>query len=315
MKSIESFRFGGHQSFALRIAWLPKATQAIEAGQDPLSNPLDGVVQLGIGKNMVEALRCWIEAYGVAHRPEGAWELTEDGKTIFGKHGLDPYLEDARTLWWLHWKISTQPIARFYAWELLINRWNEPTFTASAVVSAFMREAERSGRRLAEVSLRQHFDIWLRTYCPPRGARVAEDALDSPLAALGLVRHAGERDGQGRKEAVYAFDLGTKRSITQALFRYCLYEWWEQRPGSENTAPFIEVATAPLSPGRVLRMPEREVAARLAALANDHRFEFELIESLNQYQIRQRREVQSPQNRLAAIYDDPTEYQGVELNG
>jgi len=210
---------------------------------------------------------------------------------------------------------SGKPVARFYAWELLINRWNEPTFTPSAVIAAFVREAEGSGRRLAEVSLRQHFDVWLRTYCPPRSGRVAEDALDSPLAALGLVRHAGERDGGGRKEPLYAFDMGTKRSITQALFRHCLIEWWEQRPGSENTAAFADVASAPLSPGRVLRMPEREVAARLTALSNDDRFEFELVESLNQYQIRLRRALPPERGRLAAVYDDPDDFYGAELNG
>lgn len=73
-----AFRFGGHQSFALRIAWLPKAVAAIEAGVDPLSDPLVGVVELGLGKNMVEALRCWIDAFGVARRRRdggGGWEL------------------------------------------------------------------------------------------------------------------------------------------------------------------------------------------------------------------------------------------------
>jgi hypothetical protein len=52
------YRFGGHQSCALRVAWLPKPAAAIEQGSDPLSDPLKGVVDLGLGKNMVEALRC-----------------------------------------------------------------------------------------------------------------------------------------------------------------------------------------------------------------------------------------------------------------
>lgn len=307
-------RFGGHQSFALRIAWLPKAALAIERGVDPLSDPLRGVVELGLGKNMVEALRCWIEAYGVARRESGRWVLTEEGALVFGRNGYDRYLEDPRTLWWLHWKVSTGREARFFAWELLINRWNEPTFTASAVIEAFAREGERSGRHLAEVSLRQHFDVWLRTYCAPRGDRVVEDGLDSPLAALGLVRYAGEREGPGRKEPIYAFDLGIKRTVTQALFRYCLCDWWESRPGAEDTAPFGDVVTGPSSPGRVLRMPEREVRARLVSLSSDPHFEFDLVESLNQYQLQRRERLPIPSARLQAIYNEPGGLNGVDIH-
>jgi hypothetical protein len=34
----QAFRFSGHQTFPLRIAWLPKAIQEIACGRDPLTN-------------------------------------------------------------------------------------------------------------------------------------------------------------------------------------------------------------------------------------------------------------------------------------
>jgi hypothetical protein len=58
-----TFRFSGHQTFPLRIAWIPKAAQHIVAGNDPLTEVDEGITELGLGKNMVEALRCWIEAF------------------------------------------------------------------------------------------------------------------------------------------------------------------------------------------------------------------------------------------------------------
>jgi hypothetical protein len=85
--SSNEFRFGGHQTFTLRIAWLPKAAAAIEAGEDPLTNPLDGVVSLGLGQNMVEALRCWIEAFGVARKVDQRWGMSPLGHAIFGPLG------------------------------------------------------------------------------------------------------------------------------------------------------------------------------------------------------------------------------------
>jgi hypothetical protein len=298
----DEFRFGGHQSFPLRIAWLPKATAAIKAGLDPLSDPLVGVVELGLGKNMVEALRCWIDAYGVARRLQtGGWELTALGEGLFGDSGFDPFLEDEQTLWLLHWLISTLDRSPFFAWELLINRWNEPTFTAAGAVAAFGREADSNGRKLSEVSARQHFDVWLHTYLSTR-TRAMEDGLDSPLASLGLIRLMGERESaNGRSEPVYGFDLSPKRPIGQALFRYCLADWWARSYRDEETIPFWEVVLGRMSPGRVFRMPEAEVRERLIALSAQPSSGFELLESLNQYVVRRRSKASLTPN-LSSIY-------------
>lgn len=300
-QSTDLYRFGGHQTFPLRITWLPKVAIGLSQGRDVLGDVLEGVVSLGLGKNMVEALRCWADAYGVAKRSERGWSLTPEGASLFGFGGFDRYLEDVQTLWWLHWKIATQPQGRFFAWELAFNRWPEPSFTASAMLAAYRQEAERSGRALADVSLKQHFDVWLRTYCAPRTGRGGEDGLDSPLALLGLIRPMGELEDVGGREPIYAFDTAPKRAIGQALFRYCLMDWWEARGGREETVPFQEVLNGPGSPGRIFRLPETELRSRLEALDRAGS-EFELVQSLNQQQLRRRRMFPTPAQRLAAIY-------------
>ncbi|HEX8554589.1 MAG TPA: DUF4007 family protein [Sphingomonas sp.] len=295
------YRFGGHQSFALRIAWLPKAVAAIEAGIDPLTDPIVGVVELGLGKNMVEALRCWIGAFGVAERGRGGWTLTPMGAAIFGSGGHDRFLEDVQTLWWLHWTISTRPTGRFFAWELLINRWAEPTFSPSIVVAAFLKEAEQSGRRLSPVSARQHFDVWLHSYLARRSGR-GEESLDSPMTALALVRPAGERDFDGgRREPVYSFDRGPKQSLGSATFAYALTDWWDRHFDGEETAPLREVAFGRSSPGQVFRLSEHEVRERVAALSADTGSGFALRESLNQHVV-QRTARRLPASLLTAIY-------------
>jgi hypothetical protein len=297
----DEFRFGGHQTFPLRIAWFPKAAIGLRKDPEMLGDIVKAVVGLGLGKNMVEALRCWADAYGVARRTASGWQLTEDGQDIFGAEGHDPFLEDTQTLWWLHWKISTQPQSRFFAWELLFNRWNEPTFTASAVLAAFAQEAERTGRTLSDVSLKQHYDVWLRTYCARRAGKLGEEGLDSPLVSLGLIRPAGEREDLGRREPVYAYDQAPKRTINQPLFAYCLMSWWEALARNEETVPFQDVATGLGSPGRILRMPESEVRTRLE-LITQAGGPFELQESLNQQQVRRRGPFPPRARRLAAIY-------------
>ncbi len=283
---LQTFRFGGHQSFALRTAWLPKATQAIESGEDVFTDPLRGVVRLGLGKNMVESLRAWVEAYGVATRRDGMWKLTLFGETVLGSGGYDRFLEDEQTLWLLHWNIATLRENAFFAWEFLINRWNERLFTTSEVMTAFTREAERAGRALSSVSARQHFDVWLHTYLRGRNGR-GEDGIDSPLSSLGLVSRAGDREtANGRREPVFAFDLDAKSPISDALFEYCLHDWWSKSFEYEETVALSAITFGPGAPGRVFRMPEDEVLARVARLAARSPSRLELIESFNQYMVR-----------------------------
>ena len=282
----QTYRFGGHQSFALRTAWLPKAAQAIHEGDDVFSDPLRGVVRLGLGKNMVESLRAWVEAYGIAIRHEGKWALTALGKALLGPGGYDRFLEDEQTLWLLHWNIATLRENPFFAWELLINRWSERFFTTSEVMIAFAREAERALRPLSSVSARQHFDVWLHTYLRGRNGR-GEEGIDSPLSSLGLVTRAGDREtAQGRREPVFAFDLDPKLVISDALFAYCLHDWWSNAFEFEETVSLSSIAFGHGAPGRVFRMPEGEVLARVMRLAAGRGAGIELIESFNQYMVR-----------------------------
>jgi hypothetical protein len=40
-----NFRFSGHQTFPLRIAWIPKAVGEIVRGRDPLSDVDEGITK------------------------------------------------------------------------------------------------------------------------------------------------------------------------------------------------------------------------------------------------------------------------------
>ncbi len=77
-----NFRFSGHQTFPLRIAWIPKAVAEISLGNDPLTDIDEGITVLGLGKNMVEALRCWVEAFQIAKRVNSSWELSPIGERV-----------------------------------------------------------------------------------------------------------------------------------------------------------------------------------------------------------------------------------------
>jgi len=285
-----NFRFSGHQTFPLRIAWIPKASIEISKGKDPLTKIDEGIVSLGLGKNMIESLRCWIQAFQIVERREKNWKFTQVGERIFSQSGgLDPYLEDHSTSLLLHWLICTNTEAPFFAWECLFNRWSFPEFSETPVIEVFRREREKTRKPTSNVTLLQHWQVFLHSYRPPRG-RKAEDHLDSALSVLGLIHKVGERRNlSGKVEPIYSFNYSAAASIPQQLFTFFLHDWWNNFSPHEKTVSIGEIVAGAYSPGRILKMQESEILERVEELAFNHREMFQITESKNSRQLRRLR--------------------------
>jgi hypothetical protein len=259
-------RYSGHESFACRYAWLPKAYRAIAEDAAAFADEERAMVTLGVGKNMVRSIRFWVEVMGVAvPRPDRTLEATAFGQAVLADGGFDPFLEDARTLWLLHWNVASRVEGPLFAWDFLLNRWPYEELTRSEALRAFTRESQRLNVTHSEVTLGQHLDVFLHTYVPVASARSAfEDSLDCPLAELELLQQVGERraDGSGRREPVYAFRREAKPEIDTPLFEYCLDDYW-RRHRSEATLSFRDITTAPGSIGQVFKLPEDDIRTRL----------------------------------------------------
>ncbi|OIR07388.1 hypothetical protein GALL_103440 [mine drainage metagenome] len=302
----ERFLFAGHQTFALRISWLPKAATVLANGIDPFANPREGMMHLGIGRNMVEALRCWVQLYGVARFGDSGPKLTEFGDLIFGSRGFDPFLEDERTLWLLHWNAATNRDLRFFAWHWVCNILSEPEFTYGEALRAFKAQTETKLRPLSPTTLRQHLDVFLSTYvqsATPLSGMVAEDLLESPLAVLGFIQRGEPRAGAQAKDIPYSVDVGPKSGISDELLRLCLHQGWPLFAGMNETISYREVGHAANSPGRIFRLPERDLHERLQRLAANWPNEFQLLESNNQRQLRRFSVVPRFSNLLRSVYE------------
>lgn len=93
--------FAGHESFHIREGWIRKGLCA--AAEDPFffTRP-DCADELGVGRNMVKAIRYWIRATELAQslseknggKPTTRFELTRIGARLLDK---DPYFEDEGT--------------------------------------------------------------------------------------------------------------------------------------------------------------------------------------------------------------------------
>jgi len=268
-----TYRFSGHESFACRYAWLPKAYRGLQADPAIFADETRAMVELGLGKNMVRSLRFWVEVTGLA-TPDGnrGLKLTDFAHGLFGKDGVDPFLEDQRTLWLLHWKLSSRNEAALFAWDYLFSQWPYPELTRSEALLAFQRQSERQGHELSLVTLAQHLDVFLHTYVGARSGKTAlEDSLDGPLVELNLLQTVGERKSEdSRFETVYAFRRESKPEITPALFDYCIADFWNRCHRGEKSLTLRDIALAQGSPGQVFKLPEDDVRARLEARARGY---------------------------------------------
>src|SRR4030095_8889769 len=111
-----NYRYSGHETFPCRYTWLPKAVQNLRRNNNLFRDEDEAMVRLGVGKNMVRAIRFWADATGVtSDGGKGTYEVTPIGAKLLGKSGYDRFLEDVKTLWLLHWQIATNPEPLF-AW-------------------------------------------------------------------------------------------------------------------------------------------------------------------------------------------------------
>ena len=262
-------KFSGHETFAMRYAWLPKAYSALSRDPYALSNDEEAMVALGIGKNMVYSLRFWIDATDVAHPIQGGgFQLTPFAKAVLDRQGFDPFLEDPKTLWLLHWNLATRQESPLFAWHYLFNEWKLPEFTRSEVLKAFQRTSAKLGYSHSDVTLSQHLDIFLHTYHSRKvGAR--EDSLDGPLVELDLLRLLGDRQNDsGRWEKVYSFDRRPKPQISAALFEFFIDDFWRRWRASEKVLTLADILHGHCSPGRVLNLPEQDLIERLDSYAS-----------------------------------------------
>ncbi len=286
------YKITGHEKFPMRYPWLPKAVMAVQANSRIFSDENEAIVEMGVGKNMVRSIRFWAVAAGIIKmNGNGGYVITEFGDALFGERGLDPFIEDIQTLWLLHWKLANANDPPLLAWDYLLNRWHEPEIARSVVLNSLEKEAENMDIKLSSTTLRDHLDVFIRTYAPTRGPKgeAKEDNLDSPLVELELIRKTGERNAgpdSGKREPIYAFRREEKHEISSELFVYCLFDFLYRRHQNESTISFREISVGHGSPGQVFKLPENDLRERLETLEDRTDGSLTYMESASIQQIR-----------------------------
>lgn len=257
-------QFAGHETFYLRYGWLKKAYDEVRnaAGNTrKVFTDDDAIASLGVGKNMVSAIRFWAHACDVILTQDGETMVSELGRFLFDDQGVDPYMENPTSLWVLHWQLASNPKHTSVYW--LFNHFSDGSFDKEILMQALMGLADHySWKKPNEKTLNSDLLVLLNTYTIEATVKKGpkEDSLTSPLAELGLIRSGNS----GR----FHLGWGPKPGLTKGVFLYALCDYWD-RYSDANTLNFQNILLEPGSPGRIFLMDENDLAVRLMEIAED----------------------------------------------
>ena len=271
--------FGRHESFPLRFGWITKGLDALTDNAYAFAAE-DATVTLGVGKNMVAAMRYWLLATRMAERTTGTGLAKSDiGKVLFPDgEGGDRYLEDDCTIWLLHWLLATNPTdATAIYW--FYNDFHKREFVSDEVFAGLREFVRQAAAKTAPTTLKRDANLVLRMYAQSSGTRLlAEDALDSPLAALLLLERLDRQTWQAVPR-----DRG---DIPLVAFAYAVADVFAHL--SEGQLPVERLmysGRGHCAPGAVFRLTEGGLTAKLEALCEANPESLRLDRTAGLYQL------------------------------
>lgn len=258
-------KFARHETFHPRYGWFRKAVSVVEDRPDVFTSA-DAPVRIGVGKNMVRAIRFWgraaklIEEDSRSPNPRSPNLIPTDfGERLFGDSGWDPFMEDPGTLWLLHWRLLA-PRCLLPVWWLAFNEFRPMEFTDHQLETEIIRHLEGAvaWKTPHPSSIRKDVSALMRTYAPAeQGGRTrVDDILDCPLRELNLI-------GRSSATSRYRFNLGAKPALPPAILAYATLDYID-RPGIRgNTVTISHLAHEQGAPGKVFKITESELRAAL----------------------------------------------------
>ncbi len=264
--------FARHETFHPRYGWFRKAYSVAAADPDAFRRP-DAPVTLGVGKNMVRAIRFWgLAAKLITENPQSPNKRapqivpTRRGHALFGQSGWDPYMEDPGTLWLLHWLLLAPP-SRLPVWWVGFNEFGAVEFGEPQLLQAVTRQLEATSgwAKPSNTSVKKDVKALLRTYGPAQHSRRVsiDDSLDCPLRELGLLRLSSAT-------GLWRFSLGDKPTLPAAIALHVTLDYVDRTVGGANTITLDRLATEIGSPGRAFKLSDADLLELLQLVESDH---------------------------------------------
>ncbi len=253
--------FGRHETFSLRYGWLTKGFQAFQK-KPGIFNSDSATVELGVGKNMVNAIRYWLRTTQILETTPDGLQPTPLGEAIFADDGWDPYLEDEATLWLIHWLIASNAESAT-AWFWFFNCFHKTEFTPEEAANALVDfvNQQLTGKH-SEKTVRNEIALILRMYCAPKitAKTDLEDILDVPLTTLQLIQSSTTPQH-------YLLKPERRETLPTGIFAFAVNEVFNHR--QVTTLPIADLMYGEsygVAIGGIFRLTEADLIAQCERL-------------------------------------------------
>lgn len=219
------YSFSGHESFYCKSLWLKKGYDFLKDGYSFLDN--DAVVQLGVGKNMVAAIRFWLKAFGltVNDQPTRLADLIFDSE-----RGCDSFVEDTNTLWLLHYNLVHTNVASLYNLLFTDYQREKKEFDKVSLDAFIQRKCSVPEQKNVynTNTVNKDMGVLLKSYLTPDNMTAMED-FSALLINLNLLRRI-DKD-------TYAFNEMPTTAIHPAIIFYAILD----SRGEDTTMSFDKI--------------------------------------------------------------------------
>lgn len=241
-------KFRAHDTFFIRKGWLNKGMKHVDHKPnvfvDRTENPMD---VLGIGANMVKALRYWLQAVGLTEEPPSGTRtqsFTEFGQLVFDN---DKFIEEIGTLYLLHYKmVSNEKFAT--AWYIFFNEFNMTEITKEDFVIAVNSYLSKIGETVASRSIEDDFACIINTYLPRFKSNPnkisPENNIDCPFGELGLI------DFMNKNKKIYRKSKPSVNLFDPWVILAVIFD----RANGNTEVPLNDLLTTPSNIGKVFNL-------------------------------------------------------------
>lgn len=255
-------KFRGYETFSIRNGWLCKGLQKIK--ENPYfftDKTIDQTVELGIGSNMVKAIRYYLTATGLTDEKRGQGiTATKFGDLIFE---YDKYLQKTGTLILLHYNLAINK-DNATSWYFFFNEYSAVEINKNSFLLQIRDFIKQNGENeIAERSLRDDYDCIIKTYLPRNKKESFEDNLQCPLSDLGLLINGNKKlNIDARKTSI---------NIENVPEEIALYIIKKNNKENQNEIKISHIEKGIGSLGKTLNLSITETSEILEKLENDRK--------------------------------------------
>ena len=250
------YTFSGHDTFHCRSLWLKKGYDYLLLNKKFSDD--DAVVVLGVGKNMVTAIRYWMKAFGLSDSDDQPTELAH---WIFDdEKGFDPYLEDEGTLWLLHFHLIVNNHASIY--NLIFNTYRRLKIEFS--LKDFQQYIGRlssttSNLNVSDSTVESDFNAFVKTYYTDPNTKSKDEGFTGILTDLNLL-------GYKKEDKLYYIANAERHNLPVDILLYGILLINKE----SNSISYQKLEDEKNQVGSIFALNQEGLVSKIEALASQH---------------------------------------------